>query len=297
MKTTVCSRRGLNSFVLLLIVLFVLPSGLCFSQEPEINWIPGPNVCDLGDNVASIELAESYVFANSDDTKEIMQLMGNPKSNREVGLIMPKDQDANWYIVFEYFPVGYIKDDEKDSIDSDAILESIKEGNQKANERRKELGFSPLSILGWYEKPHYDDKSHNLVWAVLADSDGKEIVNYDTRLLGRSGYISAVLVADKDTLDPLKPQVENILSKISYNKGKSYAEYVQGDKLAKYGLTALIAGGAGAAAVKLGFFKMLAKAWKLVVAGAVAFIAFLGKIIKTIFGRKTTEITYDPESN
>jgi len=297
MKSTVCSRRGLILFVLSLIALFLLPSGLCFSEEPEINWIPGPNVCDLGDNVASIELAESYAFANSDDTKEIMQLMGNPKSNREVGLIMPKDQNANWYIVFEYFPVGYIKDDEKDSIDSDAILESIKEGNEKANEQRREQGFSPLKILGWYEKPHYDDKSHNLVWAVLADSDGKEIVNYDTRLLGRSGYISAVLVTDKDTLDPLKPQVENILSKVSYKKGKSYAAYVQGDKLAKYGLTALIAGGAGAAAVKLGFFKMLAKAWKLVIAGAVAFIAFLGKILKTIFGRKTTEITYDPESN
>jgi hypothetical protein len=42
---------------------------------------------------------------------------------------------------------------------------------------------------------------------------------------------------------------------------------------------------------------MLAKAWKIVVAGAIAFFAFLRKIIKTILGRKTTEITYDPESN
>ena len=297
MKTTGCSRRNPTILVLSFIVLFLLSSGLCFAQEPEIKWIPGPKVCDLGDNVASIDVDESYVFADSDDTKRLMELMGNPKTNYEVGLVMPKDEHANWFIVFEYFPIGYVNDDEKGSIDSDAILESIRKGTEKANAKRKEQGFPPLKVLGWYEQPHYDQESHNLVWALLADSDGTEIVNYNTRLLGRSGYMSAVLVADKDTLDLLKQQVESILSKVSYKNGKSYAEYVQGDKLAKYGLTALIAGGAGAAAVKLGFFKMLAKAWKIVVAGAVAFFAFLGKIIKTILGRKTTEITYDPESN
>ena len=291
MKTTECSRRNPTILVLSFIVLFLLSSGLCFAQEPEIKWIPGPKVCDLGDNVASIDVDESYVFADSDDTKRLMELMGNPKTNYEVGLVMPKDEQANWFIVFEYFPIGYVNDDEKGSIDSDAILESIRKGTEKANAKRKEQGFPPLKVLGWYEQPHYDQESHNLVWALLADSDGTEIVNYNTRLLGRSGYMSAVLVADKDTLDLLKQQVESILSKVSYKKGKSYAEYVQGDKLAKYGLTALIAGGAGAAAVKLGFFKMLAKAWKIVAAGAVAFFAFIGKITKTILGRRTTEIT------
>jgi uncharacterized membrane-anchored protein len=47
----------------------------------------------------------------------------------------------------------------------------------------------------------------------------------------------------------------------SYKSGKTYAEFRPGDKIAQYGLAALIGGGAGAAAVKLGLFGAL---WKFI---------------------------------
>jgi uncharacterized membrane-anchored protein len=87
------------------------------------------------------------------------------------------------------------------------------------------------------------------------------------------------------------PEVDNIIKNFSYKSGKSYAEFVKGDKIAQYGLTALIAGGAGAAAVKLGFFKILVKFWKIVAVAVIGFFGVLWKIIKAILGRGDNHIS------
>ncbi len=270
-------------FIPLFLLIFPIKG---FSQTSEIKWLEGPCIVALGDNVAKIKLNENYVFANGNDTRKIMEAIGNPPTNYEVGSVYPKYQNANYFIVFEYKPVGYVRDDEKNRIDADAILKSIKKGTEEANKKRREKGFAPLNIIGWHEKPHYDIQSHNLVWTLLAESEGHQVVNYNVRLLGRHGYTSAILVTDPLTLYSDKQEIENIIANFSYKKGKRYAEYVQGDKVAKYGLTALIAGGAGAAAVKFGLLKFLAKAWKIVAVAAVAFFAFIGKVVKAIFGKR-----------
>jgi uncharacterized membrane-anchored protein len=275
-------------FAALLLFVFPIPG---LSQPPKINWVEGPKTVNLGENTAMIEMGQDYLFAGAEDTRNLMESVGNPPSNHEVGLIIPKNREAGWFIVFEYRPVGYIRDTEKDRIDSDAILKSIKAGTEKANKVREEKGFAPLNVIGWYEKPHYDTQSNNLVWALLAESKEGKVVNYNVRLLGRHGFMSTVLVTDPSTLAACKPEVDNIIKNFSYKSGKSYAEFVKGDKVAEYGLTALIAGGAGAAAVKLGFFKILAKFWKIVAVAVIGFFGLLWKIIKAVLGRGDSQIS------
>jgi uncharacterized membrane-anchored protein len=75
----------------------------------------------------------------------------------------------------------------------------------------------------------------------------------------------------------------------SYKSGNKYAEFRPGDHLAEYGLTALIAGGAGVAAAKLGIFaalwKLLAKGGKAVVVLVVGAIAGLKRVVARLFNR------------
>jgi len=54
---------------------------------------------------------------------------------------------------------------------------------------------------------------------------------------------------------------------------------VKGDKVAEYGLTGLIVGGAAAVAAKAGVFKWL---WKVILAGIVG----IGAFFKKLFGKK-----------
>lgn len=259
------------------------------AQEPEIDWIEGPMTAELGDNLAEIRVPEGYLFATAGETRKVMELTGNPPTGREVGLIMPAAEGKSWFLVFEFDEVGYIKDDEKDKIDADAILEGIKEGTEASNEQRKEMGSDAIHVVGWFEKPHYDERTHNLVWAIEAqgEADPSRVVNYDVRLLGRRGYISATLVTDPQSLAGDLPHVQTLLSGFSFKPGSRYAEWVSGDKVAEYGLTALVAGGAGAAAAKLGLFaklgKLLAKGGKLIV---VALLALGAGIKKLLGGRK-----------
>lgn len=276
------TRHTITKWLLFLIPLLFL--GASNQQSfPEVDWKEGPETVDLGKNIAQIRLPQGFIFADGRDTKKLMEFMGNSSNGGEVGLIAPQSQSENWFLVFEYDPIGYISDEEKETIDSQAILESLKSGTEDANKMRVEKGFSPLHVTGWHTAPHYDVNSHNLVWALLAeDDDAGPVVNYNTRLLGRHGYMSAVLVTDPASLDSTLPEVENIISGFSYKDGKRYTEFVSGDKLATIGLTALVAGGAGAVAAKTG---LLAKIWKFLAIGAIAVFGAIAKFFKSIFRR------------
>lgn len=281
-KKPIKLRIATGTTALLFLLLFPY---LGLAQAPQVRWVEGPGVVDIGKNVAQIELGEEYLFANSADTQKLMEYIGNPTSKSEVGMIISKDQTKEWFILFSHYPIGYIKDEDKDSIDADALLASIRKGTERGNKIRKKKGFPTLEVVGWYEEPHYDELTNNLVWALLVEDQGGQFVNYDVRLLGRSGYMSATLVTDPGMLDVLKPEVEGIISNYSYKDGNRYAEFRKGDKIAKLGLTALIAGGAGAAAVKFGLLNILAKAWKAVVAAVVGLFAAFRKKIARLFGR------------
>lgn len=265
------------------------PARVSAQAPPEITWIEGPSIVDLGD-VAQIELGDEYVFADGEDTREILEYLGDPVSKLEVGVVCAKAEDEEWAVWFEYDPIGYVKDDEKESLDSKAILESIKQANDEANKTRIERGFPAINVIGWYEEPHYDVDSHNLVWCVLAESQGIQLLNYNTRLLGRHGYMAVTLATDLATLESTKAHLEDIIGHFSWKSGKSYAEWVSGDKVAEIGLAALIAGGAGAVAAKTG---LLGKIWKFLVAGVVALVAAISGLIKRLRGKRKASASSD----
>ena len=279
-----CNKRIYDSVrIFFFLTLFIPAAALC--QAPEINWIEGPGTVALGNNLASLDLDFQYIFAAAADTRKIMRSIGNPVSSLETGLIAPKNGDP-WYIVFEYDPVGYIKDDEKENLDANAILKSIREATEYSNKQRARQGFPAVTLIGWQIEPHYDERTNNLVWALLGEENGEKVVNYNTRLLGRNGYMSVVLVTGLDTFESLAGNVNDILAGFSYKQGKSYAEYVKGDKIAKIGLAALVAGGAAAAASKFGLFKILAKGGKAVFIALIALLSAIWGAIKAFFGAR-----------
>lgn len=228
-------------------------------QQPKVKWIEGPSKVDLG-SIAELSLPGSVAFAGKADAQKLLESMGNVPSGTELGLVVPKAEDQDWIIVFDYDDIGYIKDAEKEEIDAGAILKSIQEGTERANEERKKRGYTTIHVTGWAEAPHYDPRTQNLTWAALHRTDkGQEGLNYNVRLLGRSGVMSVTLVEDPDKLAASKPSVDQVIQAFSFKEGKTYAEWRPGDKVAEYGLATLVAAGAGAAAMKLGFFGALAK--------------------------------------
>ena len=212
-----------------------------------------------------------------------MDLYGNVASDMEEGLIAP--EDLSWFALFEFSNSGYVKDDEKDEINPEKLLKELQDSQEVANKYRADAGMEKLFVTGWHTAPFYNETTNNLEWALLLeDESGNTTVNYKTKLLGRRGVMDSVLVCEPEILDGILPTYENLLADYNYVPGDTYAEYQEGDKLAKYGLTALIVGGGSVAAAKLGLFavigKFFAKAWKLIVVAAIGVVT----MFKRFFG-------------
>lgn len=237
-------------------------------------------VFKLGDQ-AQINLPEGILALDGQQTQEMLRASGEPVSNREVGFLTPDAKEHSWSVFFEFDPIGYVKDDEKDKLDADAILESIKQGTEAANEIRRKNNSPEMHITGWHTKPTYNPTSKNLEWCTSATVAGESLLNYNIRMLGREGVMEITLVTDPASLDQNLPKVRSLLGGYSFVSGKNYADWVAGDKIAEYGLTALIAGGAAAVALKTG---LLQKLLKPIIIGVLALGGFLAKL----FGRRKT---------
>jgi len=263
-----------RTMVPVLLAVLILP--LAAQEDAEaakllesIKWQQGPSNASLGD-IADIRVPMGYMFAGASDTIKLMDAMGNIPSKQELGFLAPGAFD--WFVVYEFDDVGYIKDDEKDSLDPDELLKSIQKGTEEGNKIRKKRGFPLMRNISWLTLPHYDETTHNLEWAIKGEDDeGDAFVNHNTRLLGRKGMMVVTLVADPENIEAVLPEFRNSLTEFGFKAGNTYAEFRQGDKLAGYGLTALVAGGAAAVAVKTGLFKYIGKFLVFIFVGLAAF--------------------------
>ena len=256
----------------------------------ELPWELGPTTGAIAER-ANIELPEGFVFLGAPGTRDFNELMENPPSGVDEFVVAP--DDLRWTAYFWFDPVGYVEDDE--ALDPDAILQSIREGTEVGNEERTARGWDTMSILGWSFEPQYDRQLNALEWAVLAkmDQSGHQLVNYNTRLLGRRGVMHVILVADPETLDASIAEFKGLMPGYAFAAGERYAEFQAGDHVAEYGLAALITGGAAAVAAKKGWLAaaglFLLKMWKLIVAGIVG----VGLWMRRRVGRRKDEAAAD----
>jgi uncharacterized membrane-anchored protein len=272
--------RGLHTSTLLAAVLSTFsaltPAGVASAQEGRspfdfIDWERGPVRGFLGD-VAEIDVPETCGLADRKGTKQFLEATENPVGGNELAVLFCKgtsDSSKAWFVVFSYDATGYVKDDEKSSLDAAAILETLQEGTEAGNQIRRRRGWEELLLLGWSRSPYYDEATNNLTWStrVKSKSDTDETINHSVRLLGRGGVMNADLVASQEDMGTAVPVFDSLLTSYAFVEGQRYAEWKPGDKVAEYGLTALIAGGAGVAAAKLGLF---GKAWKLILSILIA---------------------------
>ena len=267
--TTVCTLFFTASILL----------GQDSSSKGKPNLLKGPAKTTLG-RYAKLDVPQGYFFINGKDYRAMLKAEGEPVSGDELGMIAPTN--GGYSVIFQFSDIGYVKDDEKDNLNADKLLDSIKRGTAAANKERERAGRPAIEVVGWEFPPKYDPTTHNLEWAIRGSIEGRPLLNYNTRLLGRKGVMEVVLVVRPERLNDTLPDFRSLLAGYSFDTGETYAEYRPGDKVAKYGLGALVLGGAAVGAAKLGLFAWLAvflkKGWKLVVVAFAAVASFFKKL-------------------
>jgi len=250
----------------------------------------------LRGGVATIKLPERFRYLDPADTDTVLtKIWGNPpRGEQTLGMILPAESgplDADtWAAVMTYSEDGYVKDDEAAKINYDDLLKQMKEGTAESNQLREKRGYPTVELLGWATPPRYDAADHKMYWAkeLRFGGENETTLNYDIRMLGRRGVLSLNAIAPTSQLAAIEKATPALLAMVDFQEGHRYADFNPStDKVATYGLAALVAGGVLA---KGGFFKMLIvgllAAKKFVIIGVIALFAGIKALIAKLRSRQ-----------
>lgn len=240
---------------------------------------------------AHFRLTPAFRYLEQADARRVLEsLWGNPPDESVLGMIVPASpsllDDKSWAVVVTYADEGYVSDEDAAKIDYQEMLEELQQGTQDDNAARKEAGYGTVDLVGWAVAPRYDGASKKLYWAkeLKFEESEQNTLNYDIRVLGRRGYLSLNAISGMSELGAVQTGMQQLLPMAEFDTGARYADYdASTDKVAAYGVAALIGGGLAAKAglfAKLGL--ILAKFWKL---GLIAVVG-LGALIRKMFSGK-----------
>ncbi len=234
----------------------------------------------LPGDIATLQLPSDFVYLTPENTEVLLvDGWGNPPGNETLGMVLPAGinpiAEEGWGVVVTYDEDGYISDAEADEIDYNDMLADMKESSIAESEERVNQGYGSMLLVGWAEPPRYDKATHKYYWAQEYDTDNDiNSLNYNIRVLGRQGVLNLNAVAGMNQIDTIRTEMPDLLAVTDFTQGNRYEEFdASTDRVAEYGLAALVAGGVAA---KMGLFAKLAAF--LIAFKKIAFVAIAALI-------------------
>lgn len=242
----------------------------------------------IGAAGATLNVPENFYYLDGEDANKVLvEIWGNPPGQGVLGMLFPADVtpfDAeSWAVTLEYEEDGYVSDEDADDINYAELLDQMKADTQGESEARVSQGFEPIELVGWAATPYYDAASNKLHWAQeikFGDADVNTL-NYNIRVLGRKGVLVLNFIAGMEQKALIEENIDTVLALAEFEQGSKYEDFdPEFDKVAAYGIGALVA---GKLAAKAGLFAMLLIFLKKF--GVIIVIA-LGAAGKALFSRK-----------
>ncbi|MET0466404.1 MAG: DUF2167 domain-containing protein [Chitinophagaceae bacterium] len=252
----------------------------------------------LSGGAISLNVPPGFKFLESEKAKYVIEdLWGNPPTQAPLGLLLPasgKVLGDSYAFVVHFEDIGYVKDDDASKMDYDDLLKSMKKDNVESNGERTKLNLATMNLVGWASKPYYDKDKKILHWAKEYQVEGEDVntLNYDIRVLGRKGVLNLQAVATMEQLDSVNAHINDVITMATFTDGNRYSDFDSGtDNVAAWTIGGLVA---GKMLAKVGFFAIILKYLKLIIAGVVL---AGGAIWRFITGRRKKaeqDLSYQP---
>ena len=247
----------------------------------------------------TFELPEGWALLQSKEARMVVEdVWGNPADPSTLAFIDPPSDDgrlgSSYGVIVSIDESGFISDDDAADLDYDDLLESMQEGEDENNAARAEAGYESVNIVGWAESPRYDAAEKKLYWAkeLKFGASDEHTLNYDVRILGRSGYLQLQAVAPMSAVSEVHAGMTSLLPGTNFSEGSRYSDFDSSiDKVAAIGIGGLIA---GKVAAKVGLFAVFAKFGKIIILGIIGIFVAAKKFL---FGGSKNEHAYEePEA-
>ncbi|MDR2283476.1 MAG: DUF2167 domain-containing protein [Sphingobacterium sp.] len=241
----------------------------------------------LKEGHGTLIVPKGFHFLDKEQSSYVLSdLWGNPEDNSIIGMLFPTNigvlDDHSWGFTISYDPMGYVNDNDANTINYDDLLASNKKDILAENQERLGAGYGSIELVGWASTPYYDNNKKVLHWAkeIKFDGDSANTLNYNLRILGREGIYLINAVASMNELPEVNKNVDQLLASVKFDEGYRYEDYTDGDQIASWTVGGLVA---GKILAKTGFFAAILKFWKVIAIGVVGGFSFLWKKIS---GRK-----------
>lgn len=249
----------------------------------------------LPNQIATLNVSQNFRYLDSKDAERVLVMAwGNPPGVKTLGMLFPTEvspvSKTAWGVVITYDEDGHVADADADSINYTELLQQMKETVTLANQERKKRGYEVVELVGWAKPPYYDKSTHKMYWAkeLRFGEESTSTLNYNIRILGRKGVLVLNAVSGIEQLNLVEKFMPQVLAFTNFNSGYRYEDFDSTkDKVADYGLAALVAGGAAAAVAKTGLFTKLIALLIAAKKFVILIVVFIGTFILNLFKRKS----------
>jgi len=243
---------------------------------------------------ASLNVPKTFRYLDPEDSRKVLeQAWGNPPGAKSLGMLFPANvsplSHEGWGVVIYYDHDGHVSDGDAKEIDYSELLSNMQEQTREDSQQRVKQGYEAIDLVGWAEPPSYNPATHKMYWAKelkFGKMEGNTL-NYNIRVLGREGVLVLNAIAGMNQMGEIKREMQNVIAFTNFNDGHRYEDFnASTDKVATYGLAALIG---GAVAAKTGLLAkliaLLIAGKKIILIGLVAVAGFFSKLL----GRKSSK--------
>mgnify|MGYP001363108056 CR=1 FL=1 len=196
-------------------------------------------------------------------------------------------QGEDYSIYAYYIEDGYVKLDDWEKIESEDLLNQLKQIAKSKESYYKEKNLKYATGFEWVFDPELNKQNKSISYSYKVFwSDGNNTLESKNFILGKKGYIETSYIVNLDEKNMnFKDEAEyakDFVNGVIFNDGYKYTDYKSGDKIAAVGVGSLVAGSLGAKVLaKTGFFAkflpLLLKFWWILLAPLAAFGYIKGK--------------------
>ena len=249
----------------------------------QMTWLENTTVT-LPDSHGRLIIPDDYAAIVGHDALRMLEITnGKPSNKKSEANVFSSDLKAQ--IDFDFIGTGYVSEDDWNTFDPKALLQSVIEATEEQNKERRAEGLPEMHAVKWLHQPTYNISNHTAFWAIQGtDSNGGGIVNSTALRLGRTGFERLVLIEDIKDYKPVGSPLDLMLASFSFSPGDTYEDHLNTDKIAGYGIAALVGTVVGAKVVKATAAGGLTPFFKQI---AVFFAAVLGILLAPIIWLKS----------
>jgi len=226
------------------------------AESDALRWITAPGDYALALSHSHIVLPRNYALLVGADAARYDELWNGVASPNTEAIVFSQVDNTIAYYIFE--DSGHVAEDDWSEVDADDFLAQIRATDEEGNVRRRQAGL-PLYYTGdWHERPHFDAATKTAYWAFDLRSETDRWMNATALRLAREGYHRVIWVGDLAQFQTATGSLDALLAMHDYDAGYRYTDYVEGDRLAGYGIGALAAAVMGVKLGKTGLAAILA---------------------------------------